>query len=83
MAIKIKALAAGRDRQHIGIAYSISDRYHIRITQGSHLHLFHIDLPGPSAGKWPPEATFRIDLYAGRASLDHLLGNGLRRPLFA
>ena len=39
-------------------------------------------LPGPAAGKWPPEATFRIDLYAGGTSLGHLLGNGLRRPLF-
>ena len=38
-------------------------------------------LPGQPAGKWPPEATFRIDLYAGVASLGHLLGNGFWRPL--
>ena len=36
----------------------------------------------PAAGKWPPEATFRIDLYADRTSLGQLLGNGLRMPLF-
>ena len=69
MAIKIKALAAGRDRQHIGIAYSISDRYHNRITQGSHLRVFGIDVPGPSAGKWHPEPTFRIDLCVCGTSL--------------
>ena len=40
------------------------------------------DLPGPTAGKWPPEATFHIDLYAGGASLGQLLGNGPQRPLF-
>ena len=28
------------------------------------------------------EATFRIDLYVGSTSLGHLLGIGLRRPLF-
>ena len=36
------------------------------------------DLPGPLAGKWLLEATFRIDLYAGGASLGHLLGNGFQ-----
>ena len=40
------------------------------------------DLPGPIARKWLPEATFRIDLYAGGSTLGHLLGNGFRRPLF-
>ena len=40
------------------------------------------DLPGPPAGEWLPEATFRIDLYAGGTSLGRLLGNGFRRPLF-
>ena len=39
------------------------------------------DLPGPAAGKWPPEASFRIALYAGGTSLGQPLGNGLRRPL--
>ena len=40
------------------------------------------DFPGPPVGKWPSELTFRIDLCAVEASLGHLLGNGLRRPLF-
>ena len=40
------------------------------------------DLFGPIARKWLPEATCRIDLYAGGTSLGHLLGNGIRRPLF-
>ena len=30
-------------------------------------------LPGPPAGKWAPEVSFRIDLYGGGASLGHLL----------
>ena len=38
-------------------------------------------LPGPPAGKWSPETTFRKDLYAGGTSLGHLLGNGLWRLL--
>ena len=37
--------------------------------------------PGPPAGKGPPEVSFGIDLYAGGASLGHLLGNGPQRPL--
>ena len=36
---------------------------------------------GPLAGKWAPAAIFRIDLYAGGASLGHLLGKALRRPV--
>ena len=32
--------------------------------------------PGPPAGKRPPEASFGIDLYAGRLSLRGLLRNG-------
>ena len=40
------------------------------------------DVPVPFAGKWPPEATFRIDLYPGGMSLCQLLVNDLRRPLF-
>ena len=37
---------------------------------------------GHLLGKWPPELTFRIDLYAVGAPVGHLLGNGLRSPLF-
>ena len=37
--------------------------------------------PGPPAGKGPPEVSFGIDLYAGGASLGHLLGSGFWGPL--
>ena len=49
------------------------------MASGGHFHYRSIRgraLPGPLPVKWPPEATFTIDLFVDRLSLGHLLGSG-------